>query len=397
MSSSADSNHDLPLAAGRDGASLVLPWLTAAWLVSIVFGAVLLPLVGSPAGNEMTLDRALFVATNAATLTGFGGAGMDTLNVIGRNVLLMLTAGGTIYTLTVGGTLLSRILRLPYTAWDLFWVAAMAVGAIFLLVTIATPSRSVELMQQLSLGGLGNSGLIVGGRPPAVDRPIVHLIVLPLAVLGGLGLPVLLNLWHALRRREAVHPYVSLVLRLTAGAYLLGFAIIFACHLLDGRMGTSMVVSSSVASLDARSLGMGFESISNWPRTVPWVLMPLMILGAAPGGTAGGITLLAPVLLWIGLRRTFSGESAGRAFGIACVWLVIYTVALSLTTLGLVATTPQVGGDRLLFMAVSAVGTVGLSHEPVSIVGPPLHVLTLAMLFGRLAPLAVMAWLDDRD
>ena len=36
---------------------------------------------------------------------------------------------------------------------------------------------------------------------------------------------------------------------------------------------------------------------------------------------------------------------------------------------------------------------IGLSHEPVSIVGTGLHTLSALMLIGRLAPLLVLWWL----
>ena len=61
--------------------------------------------------------------------------------------------------------------------------------------------------------------------------------------------------------------------------------------------------------------------------------------------------------------------------------------------LALAAGQPQMPADRLIFLTISAVSNVGLSHDPISIVGPGLFLLSLLMLAGRLAPLAVLWWM----
>jgi Trk-type K+ transport system membrane component len=43
-------------------------------------------------------------------------------------------------------------------------------------------------------------------------------------------------------------------------------------------------------------------------------------------------------------------------------------------------------------IAASAVGNVGLSHEPLSVRGVALTTLVLAMLIGRAGPLMVLWW-----
>ena len=59
----------------------------------------------------------------------------------------------------------------------------------------------------------------------------------------------------------------------------------------------------------------------------------------------------------------------------------------------LLSTDPDAPADRLLFLCVSATSNVGLSHDPVAIVGPGLYVICAMMLLGRVLPLLVLWWM----
>ena len=109
----------------------------------------------------------------------------------------------------------------------------------------------------------------------------------------------------------------------------------------------------------------------------------------AIGGT--GMGSLAGLLHARGLRIT----------GIASVMITSYLLLVLATTLGLLATIPEVPGERLLFLAASAVGQVGLAHDYIAFEGPGNYVLSLAMLLGRALPLVILWWAikttDDVD
>ena len=81
--------------------------------------------------------------------------------------------------------------------------------------------------------------------------------------------------------------------------------------------------------------------------------------------------------------------------GIAFVWLMCFLVVLLIGILALSTSEPQIAPDRLLFLACSALGNVGLSHDPVSITGPGLIILSFLMLAGRLGPMAILWWLAE--
>jgi Trk-type K+ transport system membrane component len=78
--------------------------------------------------------------------------------------------------------------------------------------------------------------------------------------------------------------------------------------------------------------------------------------------------------------------------GIALVWLAMYAGVLLASLLALLMSEPQMPADRLLFLATSALGNVGLSHDPVSVSDVGLAVLSTTMLIGRIAPVLILWW-----
>jgi trk system potassium uptake protein len=124
----------------------------------------------------------------------------------------------------------------------------------------------------------------------------------------------------------------------------------------------------------------------------------LMFIGASPGSTGGGIktTTLAVLLAatWADLRgrqrtelwrRTIAEGAARRAVGVtlvSCIMVVLTTFLLLLTE--------PFEPLRLVFEAVSALATVGLSTG----ITPELSamgklILTVAMFLGRIGPLTL--------
>ena len=364
-------------------------------------------------GNELTFDRAVFAVVNLATVTGFQldvGLGSASGPAVPAMVLL-LTLGGTLMTLIVGGMAVARTLRLPYSD-------AQVVSAALLSTLVCTlagaavligPNRGIYDALLLSLSAFGNGG-VYAGRLPGPLAWQTHLVLMPLSIVGGLGLPVLMELYDRATARRPLSTHARAVLWLTVGIYAGGAALLlfsrppFWENLLAGlaRLGwtTSQsaslrydLVSSALLSLNSRSAGFGFEHAGAIPRATQWGVLLLMAVGASPAGTAGGLkgtTLLA--LVW-GVRDALAGRRAGRTFGIAATWFATYFALVALCFALLLWQVPELPADRLLFLGVSAAGNVGLSHDQLSLVMGPLFTLSFTMLLGRLAPLAVLWWM----
>src|SRR6185503_17569318 len=132
-----------------------------------------------------------------------------------------------------------------------------------------------------------------------------------------------------------------------------------------------------------------------------WIVIMLMLIGAAPGSAGGGMKVTALYHLFRGTCRALNRQPGLRISGIAAVMITSYLLLVLATTLALLATIPEVPGDRVLFLAASAVGQVGLSHDYIAFEGPGNYVLALAMLAGRALPMAILWWAvrttDDAD
>jgi trk system potassium uptake protein TrkH len=142
-------------------------------------------------------------------------------------------------------------------------------------------------------------------------------------------------------------------------------------------------------------------TIGGMSRTAQWLLIVQMLIGAAPGGAGGGMKVTALFHFARGARRALHRHGGLRVTGIAALWIAFYLGLVFVTLLGLLATLPEMAADRLLFLAASSAGNVGLSHDPVAVEGVAHYVLAASMLIGRVAPLLVLWWCaqtcDDAD
>ena len=370
------------------------------YLLLVLFGFIVFrhpsTMVG---GNEMSVDRAMFTSVNAVTLTGFQQTlAIDEYRWPGRIAALLLTIGGTLTTLIGGGMAVSRVARTCCRDRTIVIASAALQGTVLILgaILLAGRGRSVFEAVFLAASAFGNSGLLTGALPGA-DAARTHLVLQPLSILGALGIPVLLCIGAAIRQRTPLHPYVRLVLVIWGASYLIG---LIALTCLSGDDMRDAITTGSVQAINTRTTG--FPYTMGDTRPGQWVLMLLMAVGGVSGAAAGGIKLTTLWKITTGVRTAMRGGAPGRVFAIALTWLGLYALLVFVTTVSLLATEPGQPGDRLLFLAVSAVSNVGLAHNPVSIVKEGMFVLSTAMLLGRLVPLAILWWVvtatrDEED
>jgi Trk-type K+ transport system membrane component len=341
-------------------------------------------------GNELSVDRAMFTSVNAVTLTGFQQTlAIDEYRWPGKIAALLLTIGGTVVTLIAGGKAVARIAKTRcHDRGIIVGAVVLEILAIF-LGAILMPGRGRSIFESIfqAVSALGHSGLVIGAVPSATDWR-THIVLLPLALLGGLGLPVLLCIGAAIRRRGGLHPYARFVLVAWAASYVIG--LIALALLSGGSNWQERLGAASAQAINSRTVGLPLP-IGD-VRPVHWILIVLMTVGGVSGGAAGGIKMTTLTRIWTGARAALRGEAPGRVFAMALLWLGGYGLLVFAALLALLATNPDQPGDRLLFLVVSAASNVGLAHNPVAIVGPGMFVLCGAMFLGRVLPLAVLWW-----
>lgn len=356
-------------------------------------------------GNETTYDRAIFTSISATTLTGFqqtmGLREMRATGLGGPVLLMALTFAGSFMTLLVGGLAASRILRMPHSAPQIVWAAATAVLLTTLGGGAALAASGQPVLEAIfhSTCAFANSALWLGPSPSTTDAS-TFLVLLPLVILGGLGLPVLIELTDRMFGGPPLSRHSRVVLMLAGLVYLAGFAALVLAQTPAAWNGgwfawRNTLASCSVAAINSRTAGIPFESPAVFTFAGQWLLMALMLIGGAPAGNASGLKTTTLWQLARGVRDVLRGRPAPRLFGIAAVWLGLFLLVLFTGILLLATTDPQIGSDRLLFLCCSALANVGLSHDPVSITGPGLIVLSLLMLAGRLGSLGVLWWMAE--
>jgi trk system potassium uptake protein len=390
-------NDDLPLMASLWPAERIARWLGGAYFLLIVIAALALRLPGSTIrGNELSLERCVFTSFNAATLTGFQqGVSLDHYGALGQFIVVTLMVLGTLLSLIIGGLALNAALRLNYSSAKIvgatlyIYVMALALGTTLLLES----SRGLLASATQAASAFGNCGLFIG-RLPAADDWRTHLVLMPLVMAGGLSIPVLLEISEAMFGRRKLSVHSGTVLMLLALMYVLGTVALAPWKYEDLTTGLTAtgVARSSTMSLNSRTCGLPLASMADMSRGAQWLVVTLMLIGAAPGGVAGGMKITALFHVFRGMRRAWRSEPGLRITAVAAAWIAGYTAFIFIMFLALLTVLPQMAADRLIFLAASAVGNVGLAHEPVVVTGTGLYVLSFAMLVGRAAPLMLLWW-----
>jgi trk system potassium uptake protein TrkH len=240
-------------------------------------------------------------------------------------------------------------------------------------------------------------------------QPFALFVIMTLVVIGGLGYPVNQELVQRLtqrKRRRQLDTLVTVVLVTTAVMLVIPTLLIVLFE--RGNPETLGALAPPLQWANALFMAVqprssGFNSFPVDAMTDPSLLMimGLMFIGGAPGGTAGGIKITTAVVLvaavaaavrgrtdanLLGMKRRVSDEVVRKALAVLVLslgWLVIVTMLLLI-----VEPLPL---QPLLFEAISAIGTVGLSLG----VTPTLSdagklLIALAMLVGRVGVIMIM-------
>ncbi|MDO5034605.1 MAG: potassium transporter TrkG [Actinomycetaceae bacterium] len=267
-----------------------------------------------------------------------------------------------------------------------------------------------------SISAFNNAGfaLTTNSLIPFATDPLIILPISVLIVIGGLGFPVLAEVFHVVRLRGKKHWHWSLGTRLvfvgTAGLIILGWILI---ALLEwNNLSASGEYSSGdkllitlFSAISPRTAGFNSMDIAS-QSDVTWLLTDaLMFIGAGPAGTAGGVKITTMLVLVFLVHTELRAGKAVQLFGsrvgrstqrTAITVLMIAFTITAVSTAALMLLTPW-GMEPLLLEVISAVSTVGLStgitpHLPIA----AQLIVCVLMFFGRLGPATVATVLAIR-
>lgn len=412
--------------------------LVLSFTALIASGTIMLRLPISGAHDPLTLLDALFTATSAVCVTGL--VVVDTpndLTVFGQLVVLVLIQlGGLGYMAitTVVGVALGRQLSLHerLTLQEALNVQTMD-GLARFVFTVLKLTLAFELTGALlltarwageygvaqaayygvfhAISAFNNAGFALFSDSLVRFRGdwLVNLVITVLVICGGLGFVVLTEMGRV-RQYRRLSTHTRLILTLTAALIVVTTALIWFIEHDNPRtlqpLGVGeALLASYFQAVTPRTAGFNTLDIGAMHDASLFLMILLMFIGAAPGGTAGGVKIstfsITVAVIWAMVRgapeptllqRRIPPSLIARAFSICLIGFLALNIVA-----GLLLVTQ--GRDLLptLFETTSAFGTVGLSMgqagSPVSLVG---HfsgdgkALVIAMMFmGRIGPLTL--------
>ena len=426
-----------------------LPATSPAQVLVVAFGSAItvgtgllaLPVATESPGSADLLD-ALFTATSAVCVTGLtvvdtptvwssfgeavilaliqvGGFGIMTLAsilglVLARRLGVRARLNAAVEAKNLGIGDLRRVLVGVATATVLFEsVVAVLLTARFAVGYDEPFARAVWLGVFHSVSAFNNAGfaLFSGNLVPFVTDPWICLPIILAMVAGGLGFPVLLQLRRDLARPRRWTMNTRLVIAGSLALTLAGTVLVLALEWDNpGTLGPLSVAGKLLAGLTAgvmpRTAGFNSLDIAAMdPAT--WLGMDvLMFIGGGPAGTAGGIKVTTFLVLFFVIYTEVRGEGAVNVFGKRlpravhrqAITVALLSVAVVMTATAVLLVITDFTLDQVLFEAVSAFATVGLTTGITAELPDAGHlVLVLLMFIGRLGPITLASALALRQ
>ncbi len=393
------------------------------FLVPMIIGAIVLTSPRCHQGSApLSGAEATFTAISAVTVTGLTVIDVGTrLSVEGQWILLLLIQLGGLgmvsmfafFALVLGnglGIRQGRAIRdslsgLGYgqirQLMATICISTILIELIGAGLLMACSDSSVGIRENLfhAVSAFCNSGFSLssdslanwGGAPRAVMALLI--------VLGGVGFPVI----HEFKRRIIDHDVdrtslqVRLIVSVTGILLVGGFLLLLA---------TGVGLDSWFWSITCRTAGFSTASAAGLPMAATLIVIILMIIGASPGSTGGGLKTTTIGILFLATRAEMRGAQKVVAWKRTIPDEVIRTAAV-LTLLGgtlwllfvgllLVAQSKALVAGEMSFVDVvfevtSALGTVGLSREvTATLTEKGRWIIECAMILGRLGPLALV-------
>ncbi|MDU7909995.1 MAG: potassium transporter TrkG, partial [Streptococcus lutetiensis] len=252
---------------------------------------------------------------------------------------------------------------------------------------------------------------------PFVLNPLLNLLFMILIVSGGIGFAVWVDIKRAIKAFLADRPYrlktftrklsnqTRLVLDTTAVILILGTAITWLLEANNPKtIGLYNPFQQFMVSLfqtvTMRTAGFATISYLDTHTATNILYMIQMIIGGAPGGTAGGVKVTTVAITFLLFKSELAGQSevtyhhriiANKVIKQTLTVLIFFFSILIVGYILLLQFEPHHDPIALLFEAVSAIATVGVSMDLTPQLSTSGRLVIMALMFiGRVGPLTVL-------
>lgn len=301
-----------------------------------------------------------------------------------------------------------------------FTFAVEILGALFLslhFVPLLGWKKGLFSSLFIAVSAFCNAGfdnLSTNSLVPYATNPLVNLTVATLIIMGGLGFSVWFDLRTFSNRQghaRKLRFHTKVVLGLTATILAVGTIITLITEFHNpatiGNLsfGNKLLVSF-FQTVTMRTAG--FASI-DYTKANPVTLLLYvfqMMLGGAPGGTAGGIKITAFLTLVLYARseilglphtnfmyHTIDSMTLRKAFAVFSVFTMTFLTGLLFISI----TDPTQPLLFLIFEVMSALATVGVTANLTpQLTHTSQFIIMALMFFGRIGPMSILMSLSSR-
>ncbi|MDY6062544.1 MAG: potassium transporter TrkG [Erysipelotrichaceae bacterium] len=413
--------------------------LVLSFLSVITVGTILLMLPIAVVGKTTSFIDALFTATSATCVTG-----LVTVNVASKYstfghivILLLIQIGGLGLMTFISITLLfirgkldfkERLLLRDSLNKDnlqnlndyikkiiIYSFGFETLGALLLMLSFIPMFGVIGGIKKsifLSVSAFCNAGIDVLGANSLIPYSgdlIINITIAFLIIAGGLGYAVWFDIHNHLaifkrvgKYKERFKIHTKLVIRLTLSLIVIGMVMIFIFEYNNALKGMSLghkILTSFFNSVTLRTAGFASIDYSVILNPTKLIMILFMLIGGSPGGTAGGIKTTTFFLIFLTIYYEFTGNEETMAFNRhikkinfikAYTIFGFYFFCLFVAMLILGFTNSNFLFIDLLFEAVSAIGTVGLSIGITTGLSLLSKIIIIILMFiGRLGPITI--------
>lgn len=405
--------------------------LALGFLALIILGTLLLKLPFAHHG-ELSWLNAVFTSTSAVTITGLSVVNVgEAYTVFGKLVIMfLLQCGGlgfmsfailAVMSLspqlglkqqimaqeTIGQTSLKKV---TFTIKGVFLYSLFfeAVGTVILTIAWLQDydfPKAFFYAAFYSISAFNNGGfsLFPNSLMSFADQYIITFTISMLYIIGGIGFLVLMDIKQH-KSWKKLSPNSKLILSAIAGLNIFAFIVIWCLEasnpltLAPMSLGDQAVNAWFHATVP-RSSGFNSLPMDQLTDASSLITMMLMIIGGGSLSTAGGIKVGTFIIVVLSVISFLRREDEVRVFNhsvpekttfkaLAVIFITVTLIFMGFFCLLLLE--PNQRFQDLLFEAVSAACTVGLSRgiteelQPASLV-----ILMMLMYAGRLGPLTL--------
>ncbi len=413
------------------------------FLLTIVVGAILLLLPAATVPGEKTsLLGSIFTSTSATCVTGLVIYDTGThFTVFGQMVILSLIQIGGLGIMTISTAFAillgqrmnlqseqimqnvtgeSHRINMKNLIKNIIFttLAFELIGSLFLYKTFShvfvSSNKILYYSVFHSVSAFCNAGfaLMPDSFSGFYSSWNINLVISFLIIFGGLGFSVFVDLRRNLINKftpQRFSLHTKIVLLTTFILIVLGTVLYFISeysNLMRGFSFKDRFLASFFQSVTTRTAGFNTIDMAHLSKASVFISLFLMFIGASPGSTGGGIktTTLAVIILSIKslIRGNKDVSSFKRKINDENIRKVMALIALSMMFLivmifALLLIEPF-SFQKILFEAISAFGTVGLSMGITAKLSSLGQICIIILMYiGRVGPLTLIFALSERS